>query len=497
MSETTPETTPQTTPETTPQTTPETTPQTTSQIVAALSVADLLQSCVIGCGQCGSRIAAFFDKTPTFLKHRSWQLYPVKCAAVDTDPGIETELTRPPWNWQEREDIHGIPLASSESVFKRIFKTKAESKSYRNIQERMGMGQAGHFPYMGTIAAEERLRLEDQFGNDIRDRFVNRGFTRGLLLVANSLTGGTGTGFAPVIPKFFSTFWKDIRLAINLCIIPQMRDIDTREIFPGNIIYGLYQLSQNKKIDAVILADNDVLSSSYNCKGNPAYNSLLHEILAPFMLAPLGEYGCPDFGSTMDHADMRRVILPDRGFGVSELCALSYAYKKPPRPLCLKLKSRKSRATYVQNWLHNLVDSAICKTTVGITKADSQGKLVGIKGALGILSGPPYFFNKVLEGVEGYYSDMEDYIKFRVSPNFQLAFLQFPEMKQVRLSLILSGITSNKLESIYREVVPPEKQHKDGSLMERIRQLDPKTVEEIMIKEIREKLSKKMATDGK
>jgi len=141
------------------------------------------------------------------------------------------------------------------------------------------------------------------------------------------------------------------------------------------------------------------------------------------------------------------------------------------------------------------VDSAIYKTTIGPMKMDTQGTLVGIKGAIGVLSGPPYFFNKILEGVEGYYSDMEAYIKRRVSPNFQLAFLQFPDMKQVRLSLILSGITSPKLEQIYQEVVPSEKQQRDGSLMERIRHLGQETVEEIMIKEIRDKLSKETATN--
>jgi hypothetical protein len=462
------------------------------------TVAGFLQCCVVGCGECGSRIAAFFDKTPTFLKHRSWELYPVRCAAIDTDPSIQTSLVKPPWNWLEIEDIHsGIPLASQETIFTRIFKKKADSEAFERFKEGMERGQAGHFPYMGTIAAEEHLRPGDFTGEDLQKKLIDRDFTRGLLLIANSLTGGTGTGFAPVIPQFFSNFWSDIRLALNLCIIPQMRDINKKEIFPGNIVYGLHQLSQSKRIDAVILADNDVLSAYYNCRGNPEYNSLLHEMLAPFMLAPIGEYGCPNFGSTLDHADIRRVILPNRGFGVSELCALSYAQKKPPMRLLLRLKSTRSRATYVVNWLHNLVDCALSKTTVGETKMDAQGRLVGIKGALGVLSAPPHFFDKIMEGVEGYYSDMEDYIKFKVSPNFQLAFLQFPGMKRVHLSLILSGITSNKLEDIYQKVVPPEKQYGDGSLMERIRRIEPEAVEEIMIKEIRDSLSKNMAINGK
>lgn len=497
-SEPTPESTSEPTPESSPEPTPESslesTPLSTPPLITQLSPQSHLQACVVGCGQCGSRIAAFFDKTPSFLKYRSYELYPVRCAAIDTDPGIPTSLTMPPWNWQEPQDIHtGIPLAVKDKVIERIFKTKRDIKALQKVERDKGLkGQAGHFPYMGTLAAEEHLRLEATYGEELQRKLIDRRFTRGFLIVANSLTGGTGTGFAPVVPRFLASWWQEVRLSFNLCIIPQMRDIDARSIFPGNIIYGLYNLSQSKNIDAVILADNDVMSAYYNCKGNPEYNNLLHEILANFILAPIHKYDCQNFGCTMDHADMRRIILPNRGFGVSELCALSYAQKKPPRPFCMKLKSKINRANYIKKWLEHLVDSAVSKTTVGPTKTDSEGRLIGIKGALVILSGPPYFFDKVLEGVEGYYSYMEDYIKYKVSPNFQLGFLQFTGMKHVSISLILSGITSDKLETIYQQVVPTEEQVKAGSLMERIRWLKPKVAEDIMIKEIRENLSKEI-----
>ena len=84
-----------------------------------------LQTLVVGCGECGSRIAATFDKMPSFLKHRAWHLYPFRCAAIDTDRAILTSLPKD-WNWREPLDIHIIPLAPPETVVQRVLKKPAD-----------------------------------------------------------------------------------------------------------------------------------------------------------------------------------------------------------------------------------------------------------------------------------------------------------------------------------------------------------------------------------
>lgn len=446
-----------------------------------------LQTCVVGCGECGSRIAAYFDKMPSFLQHRVWHLYPVRCAAIDTDPSIERSLPMQ-WDWQQKEDIHIIPLASFDAVCRRIL-GKPSGEGIEKIYERMKSG-AGGFPYMGTLTAEAHLIGDSAVRGGLKKDFEERGFVKGALLVTNSLTGGTGTGLAPAIPEFFSNFFAFPRITINLSIVPQLNLLQQgKRTYPANIIYGLSQLSRSKRVDAVILADNDVLSKQYRCRGNPEYNSLLHEALTSILLAPLGEYGHPSFRKTLDFADIQRVLRPLRGFGRNELCALSLASKKPPKRLCLRLKSPKRRPLYINKWLRDLVDSAISKTTVGALKTE-------IQGAVGVLSGPPHFFDQILEGYEEYYYNMLQYANEKIGSNVLLAFLQFPKMKEVRLSLILSGITSDKLEKIYQDVVPPAEQKKEGSLMERIRQLNPKTVEDLMIKEIREQLSREVPLEG-
>lgn len=465
--------------------------------MAEITASDL-QTCVVGCGECGSRIAATFDKTPSFLKHRAMHLYPFRCASVDTDKSIPISLPKD-WDWRELEDIHIMPLASPETVYRRILKKPADVASpfYKRYAERAKSG-AGGFPYIGTLTAEEYLLKDTPEGKDLQERFVKRGFTKGALLVVNSLTGGTGTGFAPAIPEFLSPVLP-AGIILNLSIIPQVKEPhitlleEEKQAYPGSIIYGLSKLSRSKRVDAVILADNYVLSYDYKCKGYSDYNGLLHEILASILLAPLGEYGCPNFCSTLDFADIQRTLRPLRGLGLPELCALATATKKPPWEICLRFMGSKRRGLYVNKWLQRLVDSAISKNTVGKVSERSTFNeifLKDIKGAVAVLSGPPQFFDRVLEGQQEYFYNLEAYAKERISSNLRLAFLHFPEMKEVRLSLILSGVTSPQLENVYRAVVPPSEQRKEGTLMDRIRQLTPKTVDDLMTKEIREQLAK-------
>jgi hypothetical protein len=449
-----------------------------------------LQTCVVGCGECGSRIAAYFDKMPSFLQHRDPDHYPFKCAAIDTDLALPTSLSKPPWNWREIEDIHLIESATAETIDKRIFPDQATAVVSPGQSVRGAKSGSGGFPYIGTITAEEYLLKKNSISEMVQRKFQDRGFIRGALLIANSLTGGTGTGFGPAMPEFFTTFF-NAKIIFNLSIVPQLTLLKNRhQIYPASIIYGLYRLSKSKRVDAVILADNDVLSRDYNCKGNPQYNSLLHEILSGILLAPTGEYNYPSFRSTMDFSNLQRWLRPKRGMGNPELCALSYAVKKSPNHFYLKFMSPNRRAEYINKWLQRLVDMAAAKTTIGRIE-------MNLHGAIGILSGPPEFYDNILGGEEQYYSNLLDYAYQKITPNLAVACLQFPKMKDIRLSLILSGVTSPKLEEIYREVIPAGEQVQEGTLMERIRRVENKTIEDLMLKEIREELLKQAQDEVK
>ncbi|MFH0846579.1 MAG: hypothetical protein V1894_00775 [Chloroflexota bacterium] len=452
------------------------------------SLPGALQICVVGCGECGSRIAAYFDKMPSFLQHRTWRWYPVRCAAIDTDPSIQRQLPRPPWDWHQIEDIHILPLASPEVLFERVFSNSPQA-GWNTLPTREKSG-AGGFPFMGTLAAEEHLLKDTPLRNELQKTLIGRGFTQGSLLVVNSLSGGTGTGFGPTMPEFFASFFNQPRITLSLSIVPQITLFETKgQVYPANILYGLFKLSQSKRVDAVILADNDILSRYYGCKGNPNYNSLLHEILSNILLATIGEYGCPSFGKSLDIADIRRTLRPYRGLGLPELCTLSFAVKRPPNRWLLRLTGPVGKATHITRWLRSLVDSVVFKDRIQTTVGQVS---TGVQGAIAVLSGPGYFFEDILGKQEQYFYTLEQYAKEKISSNLRLSFVQFPHTKHVRLSIILSGVTSEKLEKVYQEVVPPEVQRKDGTLMDRIRQLDPKMVDDLMVVEISEHLYKEI-----
>ena len=456
-----------------------------------------VQTCVIGCGGCGSQIAAYFDKIPSILKHRAWRLYPIRCAAIDTAQGMENILAKSPWYWHEKEDIHIIPTASQDSVYRRITgKGKADSSDsvFKTLQKRWRSG-AGQFPFIGTLTAEEYFNEDNEFGKDLQTRLITRQFTEGGLLIVNSLTGGTGTGFAPIIPEFFSNFHRS-GIILDLAVIPQVTTSQIREQFyPKNIIYGLYQLSQSKRIDAVILADNEILAQSYNCKSIPQYNSMLHEMMTPILLASSGEYDYPNFCKHIDFSDIYRMLRPNRGMAAAELCALSYASKKLPCSILLWLKTKffktkRQEANYVDEWLCKLVDQAIKTTTIG------HIDMTKVKSAVGIISGPPRFFHNFLADNAQFYMNLVACANKKISPNLLLGCLMFPDSERVQITFVLSGVGSSKLEELYCEIVPPKEQTTEGTLMERIRRLNSKMVENLMIKEIREKLETENQKDA-
>jgi hypothetical protein len=445
---------------------------------------DPSQTCVIGCGGCGSQIAAFFDKIPSMLLHRPWHLYPIRCAAIDTAQNMDMILSKPPFNWHNREDIHILPTASDESVYRRIAEKKTvdrEDSVYRSLQQRMRSG-AGQFPFIGTLTGEEYLNQDNSIGKTLADRLISRKFTEGGLFIINSLTGGTGTGLAPLIPDFFSSFYIP-RLILNLSIIPQITTEQQKiQFYPKNIVYGLYQLAQSKRVDAVILGDNEIMSRYYNCSTFPQYNNLLHEILTPFLLTSPGQFDYPNFCKHVDFTDWYRMLRLQRGLAECEFCALSYAVKSPPSGLSFKFKSSNDKKKYLTNWLDQLVDDALKMTTIG------RIDIKKIKSAIGVLSGPPQFFDEILGQNSQYFTHVTNYTCQKATPNLLMACLSFPETKKVQLSLILTGVTSDKLEELYRTVIPPNELQIDGSLMDRIRHTSADCIEDLMLKEIRENL---------
>ena len=147
---------------------------------------------VIGCGECGAKIAAIFDKKPSFLPRRTEDLYPVKCAIVDTDPSVIDVVQRSEWGWHSEEDIHILPVASSSLLASRIMGGSdiTNSDTRQSLVNRIEYSKGiGGFPYLGRVSAEEVLLNDNLQRREFAGKMEQRGFISGGLLTVNSLSG--------------------------------------------------------------------------------------------------------------------------------------------------------------------------------------------------------------------------------------------------------------------------------------------------------------------
>jgi hypothetical protein len=437
---------------------------------------------VVGCGECGAKIASIFDKKPSFLPRRTEDLYPVRCVIVDTDPDVEREVQKEDWRWQTVTDIHILPVASSSVLTKRILGKSGRSgkdDEHRTRLERIDSSKGiGGFPYLGRVSAEEFLQSDTPDREDFKRSLGERGFIEGGLLTINSLSGGTGTGFSQVVSNFLvNNFGFKARLNLNLSIIPEGTLLP--DSYPRTMLFCLYHLLQDNAIDGIILADNDVMRNNYGCKGNLGYNHFLHEILSPILLAPCGIYTPGSFGAVMDGNDIRRILRPKMAVDPPELCALSCVSAPVPKFHQLFFRRGESRKSYLQKYLENMVEQACSMTTTGEVTYGKSG--------LAVLCGPPGLYENVFDNNSALFTYLWQYLMGKISREFRLAALEFEDMEEVQLIILISGISSKKLEGIFGEVLlthgglPPA-----DTLGQSIRKLKPRVVEDMMVKEIRE-----------
>ena len=438
---------------------------------------------VIGCGECGAKIASIFNKKPSFLPRRTEDIYPVRSAIVDTDRSVIDVVQRKEWGWQSEEDIHILPVASSSVLASRIVggsNNIVDGEKRGTMENRIDSSKGiGGFPYLGRVSAEEVLLTNTAERDAFKAKLIERGFIYGGLLTINSLSGGTGTGFSQVVSNFLLSEFFTARMNLNLSIIPEGTKLP--QSYPNNMLYSLYHLLKDERIDGIILADNDVLFRKYGCKGNYAYNSFLHEMLAPIFLAPSGKFSVAAFDSVLDGHDIRRALRPKIAVDLPELCAIGFASKNLPSSIGLTLNRGQARTAYLHTFFEQLVEQ-VCAST-------STGEVAKAKSGLALLCGPPNFFRNTLDNKSEYFSYLWECLINKISPQFRLAALEFEGMKKVQLVTLLSGTSSSKLTKLFSEALRPY----DGlplaeTLGQSIRKIDKQVIEDLMVKEIRQNL---------
>lgn len=429
---------------------------------------------VIGCGQCGARIAATFDKKPRFLRSRREDYYPISCFVFDTDPEIKNDLTEN-WSFVSKDNIMILPSASEKDVESSILVEEEKKEKVVEILSRLGKVGIGGLPFLGRIAAKKNfVDKREELWRSL-DTKLKPSKT---LLTINSSTGGTGTGFSPFVIDFLNSV-RELFFVLNLSIIPA--DLD--EAYPNSIISSLHHLLKVDAVDGIVLMDNAKMRE-FGCKNFYDYNDKIHEILSPILLSPLGKHAASCFGASLDPADLKRWTRIDRGFGDSDICALGYSSGRPSIFQRI-FKNRQKR----EEFLSSLADKAIKSTTIDCDPKTS-------KSGVAVLSAPPEFYKKFLNEDAHYYDWLVKYLREKLNNDrLKLSFLQFEYMEKVYLSILMSGVYSPRIAEICEMGGFDMVGRAGRSIGEKIRRFDEEEVDRRVKEEIRKSVMKKIGKE--
>jgi hypothetical protein len=310
----------------------------------------------------------------------------------------------------------------------------------------------------------------------------------------NSLTGGTGSGFVPLMTEKVSReVMTNPRLVLNLSIIPDAKEMSTQ--YPLSILCSLHYLMKSQVLAGVFLVDNGSMRENFHCRNLDQTNQAIREILAPMLLAPLGSYDAPGFGMHLDGANFR--LWLKHNFLLPDLCALASATSPVP--------GRFGRR-HPEEYLDDLVLRAKGQTTVDI---DMQA--LRPYAAVGVLSGPPEFYRSFLRNESKYYGHLHSRLGELVRPTQvpgeprpegkrTLAFLEFDGMNQVRLSVALAGVLpwrlisegkgkSRETRGILEQALDTDIDlGEDQTLADWLRALNSEQIEELFKNEVRANL---------
>jgi hypothetical protein len=456
---------------------------------------------VVGQGLCGAKISAAFSDPPSFLPVVTEDLYPMRSYVFDTDGAIKTMLVQQAgWHpdWADQRCFI-VPSLSEEEVFGLFFADMASSERDPLLRLFGGAGIGGH-PVLGRESAKKYL-ADTIFGwKPVRDKLdadlSPRGYGAGGLLTINSLTGGTGSGFVPLITEVMSReVMTNPRLVLNLSIIPDADQMSTQ--YPLSILCTLHYLMKSPVLAGTFLVDNGSMRRNFSCRNLDETNQAIREILAPMLLAPLGSYDAPGFGMHLDGANFR--LWLKRNFLLPDLCALGSATSPVPGRF-----SHQHPGAY----LDDLLSRALRQTTV-----DIDTEALRPYAAVGVLSGPPEFYRSFLRKDSKYYGHLHSRLGGCVAPTQMpgevrpegkrtLAFLEFEGMNQVRLSVALAGVLpwrlisegkgkSRETRGILEQALGTDIDlHEDQTLADWLRALNSEQIEELFKNEVRANLHK-------
>ena len=467
--------------------------------------------CLLGCGAAGTELAGTFRLKPDYVPAYLPKYYPVRAIAMDTQANISDLLKRAVGWYEPEAQLHMNP--PDESLIEALLEQGATQQITPGEFGEMPSGQAfervGRSGGAGGFTLRGRATSLYHFGSDTELRRINteilersRLLSRansGYLLTFSGLGGGTGSGAVPVVVSYIQQRMIPSPVAtFSVCVVPEatsgiMATDDSSPRDPrllSNLVCALYYLATSKDINGIILSDNLQIESQGH-KGFSRIDRYLQDVLMPVFLSGQSDYVYRTSSAQLDPVNLKMVMSPGDG-GTQDFIAACYS-------VCPVSQSRRQTpgtggSTVAPDPdsgvpdLQEMLDMALRNPTI-------QCETSTARGVLALLSGPEWALQRMMPDVTAQtFFDKQVLFprcidrELQTSPDagdFSRFFVAcFPDMTDVRLTVLLRAPRIRSLENAFQEALRNEAPDwvpgvRGGTLADALRRVDESTIRRV------------------
>lgn len=427
---------------------------------------------VVGFGGGGGAVALQCMKSPDYIPDKPHKIayFPGEWFLFDTDRDMRPLYSRPGRLWSFPEEL----------VERRWFPIpQLDPKKERPDLRRALAGLGGH-------SVEARERAKDLIDSDSPERQALYLALTSNVEAWSAMVGfscfhrGSGAGMAEPLIRLLNEQLLEGNSALNLHVAIFGDRGDSGElVYPQAAFYSLHHLLNCEVINGILLADNAFIegharhATTWSYSEKERVNHFIQEGLIPLLI----NIRHPDFDISdiarrnVDLAELRRGFLQYRNLTYPPISAFGFA-SVPLSALGRNLLNPARLAGYGRKTLPDLANLALQNTSVELGKGDETDETVAdgtrkikARSFYAILSGPYAFYNDYLRRQWGPIRDqITNHLRRKlVAPEAELdermgyppakvlgdtAALVFPESKDVRLSVFLSGVEPTLLRYI-------------------------------------------------
>ena len=452
--------------------------------------------CLIGCGEAGSKLAGVFRLKPDFVSTYLASHYPVRAVVVDTQSDLPEKMNEL-FGWRDpRVQLSFDPPPPAE--FGRLLGMAPEggldpAEEQQDSGYTVGRtGGAGGFTLLGRASAIYNIFENERATDTIRDSLADGGvFSRennGYLLTFSGLGGGTGSGIVPIVTEWMQrNLQPPPTTTFSLCVLPEGRgDIATGTEWGeprllSNLLTSLYYLAQTPSVNGVMLADNLLMEDMGHPDfiGREGINRFLQDALMPLFLSAQTTYHFNPFGTQLDAANVRTTLSP-RGDGLHEFIAAGFSiFPLPNAPERIRRMTGNIVRADSDDEMPALSD--MLQKALDATVVECQPN--SASNALALMAGPEDYLRRVIADNRErgrFEEELRGCLDSDSSSSGSARFFMasFPQMTDVRLTVLLGGPRFPKIEQGIRQALgDPGWAPGDGeSLADALRRLPEETI---------------------